>query len=321
METKKTADLIKSSRHIGLIGHVNADADCYGAMFGLAGAISALGKKVTLFSGEDFPDNLDFLFYYFQGQIESIQKEDVDLLVILDTPAINRINSEQIFSFYKDRATNILVIDHHNHGDLYNIDNFNYFTKTEVSSTSELVFDVIKDLNIKIDKNIATTLLAGIISDTSSFTNQNTFGSTFEVSSELMAHGARLKIINKNLFGSKDVDVLKLWGLAMNRLYHNKKWGIVSTYLSYRDIQECGISVEALSGIINFLNSVKGARMIVLITEEEEGKIKVSFRTRDEKVNVARLAAAFGGGGHNKAAAFKFSGRLNINNNGVSIQS
>jgi phosphoesterase RecJ-like protein len=136
-----------------------------------------------------------------------------------------------------------------------------------------------------------------------------------------MAHGARLKIINKNLFGSKDVDVLKLWGLAMNRLYHNKKWGVVSTYLSNKDIQECGISVEALSGIINFLNSVKGARMIVLITEEEAGKIKVSFRTRDERVNVARLAAAFGGGGHNKAAAFKLSGKLNINNNGVSIQS
>lgn len=293
------------------MGHKGGDADCYGSLFGLKLGLESLRKRVDIISTEDFPEGLSFLFFYFNGDIKSEIIPDVDLFIAVDSADISRLVAPEIAKQYQERGVKIAQIDHHTKGDLSESANVS-FRDEQACSTTEIVYNLLKVLGAKIDKNCATCLLTGIVGDTSSFQNQNTTKECFSIASDLMKLGARQKVISDNIFGGKEVDMLKVWGLAMERLYVNERYGIVTTYLTYSDIETYGMSPEVLSGIANFLNSIKGAKVVVLISEEEKGTIKVSMRTRDEHVNVANIAKMLGGGGHVKASGFSFPGSLNI---------
>lgn len=300
---------IQNAQNIALMGHRGGDADCYGSLFGLKLGLESLGKKVEIISTEDFPESLSFLFFYFNGDIKGEALAGADALIALDSSDVGRLICPEIVHEYRRSGTEILHIDHHTPGDLVDFADISYRDET-ACSTSEIIFHLLTELGATIDKNIATCLLTGIIGDTSSYQNANTTESCFAVSSELMKRGARQRSISNSMFGSRDVDALKVWGLAMERLNENHEYGIVSTYLTYADIEAFGLSPDVLSGIVNYLNSIKGALVVALIAEEEAGTIKVSLRTRDEHVNVAELAKVFGGGGHVKAAGFSFPGTL-----------
>jgi len=316
MSLTEIATALGSAQRVALMGHHGGDSDCFGAMFGLKLGLESLGKQVEIISPEDFPESLSYLFYYFPGSVDTKYVPNRDLLMLVDTSEVNRLEAPEIFTKYKDEGVGLALLDHHVHGGLQEIVDYAH-VDTAVSSTSELAYQLLSELKVNIDKNMATCLLAGIIGDTSSFQNQNTTEASFAVASELMRKGARLNNIVSNTFGGKDVDVLKIWGIAMDRLWFDKKYGIVTTYLTLGDIKGFGLSSEAVKGIINYLNSIKGAKIVMLITEEEEGVIKVSLRTRDEHVNVAELAKNFGGGGHVKAAGFSFPGSLKTLTEGV----
>ena len=304
------AELVKNSKRIAIMGHIGGDTDCYGSAFGLAAALEKINKLVKVVSESEFPDTLDYLFFYYTGEVVTAV-ESVDLLILLDSSDVARLSNPEIAKNLKQAGVKTVLLDHHVHGDLQKFVDIAVSDDT-ACSTSEIVFQLIETMDIEIDKNIATCLLAGIVSDTSSFQNQNTTKECFAVASELMKRGARLASIVNHTFGGKEVDVLKVWGLAMERLTVDKQSGVVSTYLTHNDILSYGLSTEAISGIVNFLNSVKGARIVMLITEEEQGTIKVSLRTRDAHIDVARLTRQLGGGGHVKAAGFSFSGSLKI---------
>lgn len=300
------------------MGHKQGDVDSYGATFALAMCLESLGIQVEVISGEKFPDNLDFLLNYFTGSVVPKAEHSFDTFVILDTSDLERTVDSSLATQYLKQAKDSIYIDHHTKGDLSEMVSVSLRDET-VSSTSELIFEVITDLGVTIDKNIASLLLAGIIADTSSFQNQNTTERALTVASELLKKGARQKTIVSQIFGGSEVDALKLWGLAMDRLNLNKSHGVVSTYLTNEDITSCGISGDAVSGIVNYLNQIAGARMVMLVTEEDEGQIKVSFRTRDDSVDVAAFARQLGGGGHVKASGLSFAGSLGESSKGIKI--
>ena len=292
------------------MGHKKGDPDCYGSAFALALGLEKIGKDVSVIAPADFPDSLNYLFFYYTGKVVQ-DIDECDLLIITDASDTNRLTNPELAVRLKNSGAKTILIDHHVTGDLTEFVDLQLID-TDVSSASELVYRLLADMEVAIDKNIATCLLAGIIGDTTGFQNQNTTEESFAISSELMKKGARLASIVTNTFGNKEVDVLKVWGLAMERLKIDKKYGIASTYLTFDDIGQYGLSADATSGIINYLNSIKNAKILMLVTEEEKGTIKVSLRTRDEHVNVASLAKQLGGGGHVKAAAFTFPGSLKM---------
>jgi phosphoesterase RecJ-like protein len=316
MKNDNSSELLKiicDAKKIAVIGHKDSDGDFYGSAFGLKLGLEKIGKKVKILSNENLPEALEFLYFYYNGDISADFVADIDLLIILDTSDKIRTTLPDFVDKYKESKIKILLIDHHTQGDLANIADLSLI-EPKSCSVSEMIFNILEELNIELDKNIATCLLTGIETDTSSFQNQNTTKECFFVASRLMAKGARLKTIINNTFGGKPVDMLKIWGLAIDRVYFHKKYNTVISYLGYDDIKKYGISGEALSGIANFLNSIKGAKMFVFLTEEEKGFIRVSLRTRDDKIDVSSLAKILGGGGHMKASGFSFSGYLRVCN-------
>lgn len=308
IKSKEISELLIEAKNVAIFGHILPDGDCYGSVFGLKMALESIGKNVFSYISDSIPEYLTFLEDY-----ESLksQKEfcSADIALILDSSDIKRTENNEFLYEYKKAGAKICLVDHHTSGDL--IDFVDYaWQDTGKSSTSEMVLGILKEMGLKIKKEAATLLLTGIETDTSSFQNQNTTVEALEASAFLMSKGARLARIVNNTFHAKDMDTIKLYGLVLERLVYNEKYGTIVGYITQKDACDLGIEGDISTGVANYLNTIEDAKMIVFITEIEEGVLKVSLRTRDDGVDVSTLAKAFGGGGHVKASGFTVKGKV-----------
>lgn len=308
VSSKEISELLKEAKSVAIFGHVLPDGDCYGSVFALKMAMESLGKQAFSYLSEDVPESLSFLEDY-----ESLKSQKyfcpADLAIVLDSSDVKRTENQNFLSRYKEEGTKICLVDHHTPGDLIGFVDYAW-QDTEKSSTSEMILDVLRIMDLKIKKEVATLLLTGIETDTSSFQNQNTTTEALEGAAFLMSKGARHTRIINNTFHIKDMDTIKLYGLVLERLVYNKKYGTIVGYLTQNDVREVGVEGDFTTGIANYLNTIEDAKMIVFITEKEEGMLKVSLRTRDESVDVSRLAKTLGGGGHVKASGFTIKGKI-----------
>jgi phosphoesterase RecJ-like protein len=172
-----------------------------------------------------------------------------------------------------------------------------------------MLYHLIQHLNVRITPEMATSLLTGILTDTTHFANPNTTPTVVDVAAKLMARGADHKKITQATMRNKNMATLKLWGRALSRLAYNEHSGVVSTVITLRDLEECGADADASTGIANFLNTLSEGKIALVLQEEPHGIVKGSFRTTSD-VDVAALAQQFGGGGHKIAAGFKVKGKL-----------
>jgi len=118
---------------------------------------------------------------------------------------------------------------------------------------------------------------------------------------------------------TKEIDVVKVYGLALERLIFNKEYQTVTSFITEKDLLDHNLGREAVSGIANYLNSIGGASIVFLIYADGNGKIEVSLRTRSELVDVQVLAKFLGGGGHKKASGFTTSGSFCLDQGKPSI--
>jgi|GEM_PF-740662 len=231
-------------------------------------------------------------------------KFNYDVLVALDSTDFDRIGS--VYAENRSALQNIPVIniDHHvtnsNFGDINVVD-------VSATSTCELIFSFIESLDKSfIESEVATLLLAGIISDTDRFQNGNTTPKSLTVAAQLIATGARRTEIITNVFKTHPVSTLKLWGKILSNVKEDRQAKIVWSTVSYREIEEAGSNEGETSGVLNeLLSTAPDANVILLIAERSPGFIAVSMRTNSDKVLLDKIALSFGGGGHRQAAGFK----------------
>lgn len=306
-DIEKAIELIYGAQKIGLITHVDGDGDAFGSMLAMDVALRELKKETVIFSNEELIELYDFVKNEIKYHpIDSYQK--VDLLICLDFNNVERAVLPGIIEKAKKDAQ-ILTIDHHPENSIGKISDV-YLSNDVASSTSEMVFDVIRELGVAIDKPTANLLLMGIEVDTMSFSHA-TSPRTFEVVAELLRKGARIKPIVESAFQRKPVSTLKLWGRALERISFDEKSKSAFAYLTYQDLKELDlIDSVATTGIINFINQIKEPKIVALFTENTPGVFKVSLRTRDENIDVSKIAEKFDGGGHVKASSFKIEGTL-----------
>lgn len=160
-----------------------------------------------------------------------------------------------------------------------------------------------------IDADIANCLYAGIIMDTSSFMNSNTSSTTMRIAAELLDLGADLNQARNRLLESKPLAEVLLLGLGLQNLEFHQEGQIAFMILPYQGIK----TIDALDvhpeGLINYLRSIEGVEVAILLREVSPGLIKISFRSKD-KMDVAALASRLNGGGHKRAAGAKKTGNL-----------
>ncbi len=304
----KLEQLILAAKKILVLTHQKPDGDALGSGLAFSEFLDTLGKANTFFALGPISSTADFLpgRTKIKNNLGKINLADFDLIAILDCGDLKQTGIETELRALPS-GTAILNIDHHQTNENFGAINI---VDSESSSTAEIIFALFEELNFLISKNSATLLLTGLITDTANFSNPATTFASLEAAGKLLSHGAKLNEISANVLQNKSLNVLKFWGTILSRLTENKELGVVTTVITREDLELANLDEEALDGVTNFLNNLKGAKMVLVLKALEDGKIKGSFRTTTPGIDVSRLAKTFGGGGHAKAAGFTIPGKL-----------
>lgn len=299
---------IKEADNILLVTHEKPDVDAISSVCAFIDLLEQLRKPYFAYCFDAPPRQFDFLPYMEKISADKsvLNFDDYDLIIIFDCGGVNRtkladeINNRNEHQF-------VIEIDHHIKTDSYaDLE----LREPERASTTELVYNFFKANKIRINKNTANCILAGILTDSGNFIYTATTDRTIKISSEMLSLGANLPMIMENTLRNKNLPALKIWGKAMSRVKINKKYNIAFTVLTLDDIGD--LDEEDLEGIPNFLGNLHGVKAIMVIREQKDGTIKGSFRSAHPDTNVAKLAQALGGGGHVKAAGFTVEGKLEL---------
>lgn len=314
MLVDKVISKIESSEKILLMIHENPDGDTLAAASAAFLALEKLGKKPAMVCKDPVPK--PFLFLPKMGEIKpDFLFGDFDVILVLDCGDIRRTGfDERLKNFAKEKRKTLVNIDHHPKNDLWKIANLN-LVDFEVSSTSEIIWDLLKKMRIEINKDIATALFTGLYTDTGGFKHSNTTSQTLRIAAELMRYGARIKLVNRNVSLNKTIAAMKLWGVALSRLHRHEVLKISSSVITKKDLENCGATYEDIAGVVNLINTIPDSKAAILFFETPDKKIRASIRTEDDKVDVSRLAQIFGGGGHKKASGFTIDGSFSFEGN------
>jgi len=259
--------------------------------------LRSLGKTAVVYSADQPPACLSFM-----PEVDTVSSnsqlfnEQWDLYFFVDCASIGNTRlDEKLFS-----GKNILNFDHHlsnpNYGTLNLVD-------IKVSSTCELSYNFFRAIGYQFDRRVATNLLAGIMGDTGGFMHPNTSAQTVEAASELIKMGVKIYQIFNFVVRNRSIGGLKLWGEVLSRLKVNSELNIAYTWIKDSDFRDFGAQEEELFGLSNFLNAVVDVSATAVFRLYGD-KVKASWRTKRDDIDLAELCGYFGGGGHQKASGF-----------------
>ena len=297
-------NLINEAKSIGIISHVSTDGDAVGSSLGLYNSLKLLGKEdLVLIKNSDIPSHLQFI-----PGIEFYSEEEpreLDLIILLDLNEFYRTGN--IGMEWIKKAKEVACIDHHySEGQSFD---FSYIDKG-ASSTSQLVSQFIRENNLPINKDIATSLYTGITTDTNRYMYNNSRKDAMRESIYLIENGAEVDKIYKHIFNSRKINEFKLANEVFEEgKFFYKDQGII-LYLPIDLVEKYDLELDEVSFIKSMIMEFDQIKIAAIINEKEDG-YKVSLRSKID-VNMAHIASKFGGGGHIRAAGFAIK-KDNIN--------
>ena len=166
---------------------------------------------------------------------------------------------------------------------------------------------------------IAQNLTAGLSFDTANFAHSNTSPRTLRAASELVAAGAELPMIARRIYRTKPTAQLKLFGRVLSRLETSADGRLIWSVVSLADFEAAGATQQMSEGLIDLLAQSASAEVAILFKDLGE-VVRLSIRTRDDGVDATKLAGAFGGGGHARAAGASYDGAIDAADRAVNEQ-
>ncbi|HXG12941.1 MAG TPA: bifunctional oligoribonuclease/PAP phosphatase NrnA [Gemmataceae bacterium] len=290
-----------------LTTHVRPDGDGLGSMLALADILSRRGKQVQMVIASTFPPRYRFLDP--EGRIELFAPPGerwagAEAVMVLDTGTWGQLGS--IGPFLQTLRAAKVVIDHHQtQDDLEAVP----FVDVSAEATGRLVYEAITALGEPLSPTAASALFVALAMDTGWFRHANATPATFALASRLIEAGAVPEVLYDELFERNSLARLKLMGLVLERLQLTDGGRVSFTEICRKDYETTGATPQDSEDLVNFTRSIAGVEVGLLFMEQPRGGIKVSFRSRS-RVDVARLAEQFGGGGHRLAAGAIVEGPL-----------
>ncbi|MDE5868989.1 MAG: bifunctional oligoribonuclease/PAP phosphatase NrnA, partial [Muribaculaceae bacterium] len=313
-EIKRLKKLIKESKKIVCTCHVHPDGDAIGSTLGLWHLLRKLDKEVAVVVPDQLPKSLRFL--PGAGEIAVYTRHDpyctrlvdeADLILCCDFNTASR--QDHLAPLIQSSTAAKVLIDHHENPDMPCDPLFSF---PKMSSTCELVFRIIAALGLyeEIDKDCATCILCGMITDTQNFTVNCPDPEIYEVMMKLMEKGAdKTKIIDECVKAcSYDSLRLKSFALSERMEVFPQHRGII-TYLSKEDLSRFHYEKGDTEGLVNMPLNIRGIVYSIFIREDAD-QIKISARSRYDFPVSKICSELFGGGGHIQAAGGEFKGSL-----------
>lgn len=300
-ESQAIKEAVAGAERILVITHVDPDGDALGSLTAVGLAMQQLGKSVTLAVDGGLMRRFSFLPLADQI-VQSAENTPYDLIISVDCGDEQRMG--HAFADLSTLRPSLINIDHH-------VTNTNFgavnLVDAEAASTTEILTLLFNDLDIRITPDIAQSLLTGLVTDTLGFRTLNVTPRTFEIASQMMQDGADLPTITMLALNLKPLSTLKMWNVGLSNM--RMKNGLIWTTISKAERNALGYNGTGSGGLVSMMNDVETAAISVVLTELDDGRISVSFRSRPP-YNVADLAMNLGGGGHPLAAGCTLDGPL-----------
>jgi bifunctional oligoribonuclease and PAP phosphatase NrnA len=291
-----------AARTVLVVGHENPDADALGAVIAIARIVTARGGRATMASS----DPTAVLYRFLPGTAEVLADPDpaldYDLVVLCDCSDVARTGS--IAARHADlfARTPTIVLDHHASAEAASELSW---VDERASATCELVALIALRLGVPLDSgdgDLATALMAGLVMDTATFAHPNTTPRTLRVAAALLEAGAPLADISRQLYRTKPEAQLRLFGRVLARLESHAEGRVVTASLELADLAAAAALPEHSEGLVDLLVQAEEAEIALLFKEQEGDACRLSVRTKDGGVDATALVAAWGGGGHRRAA-------------------
>ncbi|MAR42847.1 MAG: DHH family phosphoesterase [Flavobacteriaceae bacterium] len=289
-----------------IIPHKNPDADALGSSMALSSFLIKLGKNTKVILPNSPPNYLEWMIknhdvVSYEKSPEKIKKHlsKSEIIFALDFNSLKRIGT--LSNELEKINLPIIMIDHHESPEKFSS---LFLSKPEIGSTCEIVYNVIKSINHKlIDKEIATYIYSGILTDTGSFRYPLTSGDTHTIISELFKKGIDHTKIHEKIYDNFSFDRTRLLSVALKNLKLIKKLGVAYTILSKESLAKHNFKKGDTESFVNFGLRIEGISVSVIFIEDAaENIIKISFRSKN-KIDVNKFAKKyFNGGGHKNAS-------------------
>jgi bifunctional oligoribonuclease and PAP phosphatase NrnA len=302
---QKAVELINRSTSVLITTHTKGDGDAAGCCVALSETLSTLGKKIQVLFLSPLPKWYAFLFADPVPVLgKDLSKKHLlqgahgrfDLVIIVDTNSRSQL--PEFDEYLKQKTAPVLVIDHHKTADgLGDVE----LVDSTAAAASAVVFDLLKFARWPLTPKIAQALFTGIATDTGWFHFNNTDAVVLRTCAELADAGANPSQIFHNVYHNFSPQRFRLMTAMKNTLELHFDDRFATQYLSRQDFKTTGAKDEDTENLIDECQRIASVEVAALFVELSDGRIRCSLRSRGP-VDVCKIAAKFGGGGHTSAA-------------------
>jgi phosphoesterase RecJ-like protein len=301
---EQIARALRENQRFAVLSHVRPDGDALGSQLALGLSLRKLGKDVRIWNEEGMLEKYSFLPNAELLTRPPVEPEDVDVVLALDTAIQNRLGTT--VAAIKSAKTWI-NIDHHpsnpGYGDIVHID-------PHAPATGQILFELMTKQKLPIDSAIAENLYVAISTDTGSFQYPNTTARTLEIAAELVRAGVDVGGVSQLTYENYPRRRIELLRELLGTMRFGADDRIATFSLSLSTAKKLGVLPEDNEGLIDHLRAIRGVIVAVFFEELTDGKVRVSMRSKSDKVNVCAICEKFGGGGHVLAAGARVKGTL-----------
>ena len=288
-------EIIKSSKKILLLSHMNPDGDTLGSMCALYSMIYKRFKvKADMNVVSNIPYNYKFLPNVNLAERYFDKSLVYDLVITLDVAAIDRVMDSKILF---DKAKCTVNIDHHKTNPKFGD---HQIIEPDASSCGEVLFNYFKANNWELTEDAATCLYTAIMTDTGNFRFENTSANTFRAAADLVEAGVNPNYIYKKCYETKTKNFVMFQNYCVNKAVFLEDNKIAYTTVYKKDLEKFSAGDDFTDGIAETLRAIDTTEVSFVVKEVDTKLTKVSMRSK--KADVAKVCMEFGRGGHTFAA-------------------
>jgi phosphoesterase RecJ-like protein len=300
---------VEKHRKFLLTTHINPDGDGIGSEVALARWLLARGRDARILNDSVVPPQFTFLtdgveFEAWEAERAEQRLDQADAFVVLDTSNRQRIG--RVAQALERSTIPVMVIDHHvSHGGFGQVN----VIEPQASATGEILYELFRESDTAMTTEIAAALYVALMTDTGSFRYSNTDTHAHRMAADLLTHGLDPQQIHSQVNAHASAERIRFFGEVLSRLELDAGGRLVVLEAAVEQFQRHGVTGPDTDGLVDMPRTIAGVDVVVLFSEAEAGKVKVSLRSTG-RVEIDKVASRHGGGGHLHAAGVLMRGSI-----------
>lgn len=297
---QQVVDEIRTRRRFVVTSHARPDGDAVGSSLAMAYALRHMGKDVRVVSRDPVPPQLESMPGVEDILVTDRVDDPGDAVIVMECGDLGRTGVSGLERGF------VINIDHHPGNAMYGA--LNWFD-VSAAACGEMVFDLVRALDVPLSAEIATHVYVAVLTDTGSFHYSNITARTFEICRACTEAGVNPAAIARAVYDSNRIGRLKLFRAVLNSMQLDATERIATLAATRQMAAETGATYEDTEGLVNFPLSAKEVLTVVFFKENGTDDWRVSLRSKGD-IDVNAVAKEFGGGGHKNASGCSVRGTM-----------